>query len=136
MSWRFIDKHFTIFREFLEKNNFTIKEKLFSPKVFGDAYVILESSNTEIRLTKDRSMISVEMRGKFKENGTWYTLDTVLEFVDFIDHTKYDDYWESALAKLIINWFRKEICGDSEHFKLPRASRAIGVISRKKEQTA
>ncbi len=97
MSWRFIDKHFAIFREFLEKNNFTIKEKLFSPKVFGDAYVILESSNTEIRLTKDRSMTSVEMRGKFKENSIWFNLDTILEFMDFTEHMKYDDYWEYLL---------------------------------------
>ena len=106
MNWRFIDKHFSIFRNFLEKNHFAIKEKLFSPKSFGNAYIVLVTSNIEIRLTKDRDRISVEMRGKFDEfdkNSKWSNLDTILEFIGFIDHTKYPDHLDYSDYLLHLN---------------------------------
>jgi hypothetical protein len=103
MNWRFIDKHFYVFRDFLEKNHFTIKEKLYSPKVFGNAYAVLVSSNIEIKLVKDRDRISVEMRGWLEENSKWYGFGSILKLVGFTDHTKYVDHLEYSDYLLHLN---------------------------------
>ena len=75
-----IHKFVPAFDNLLQQHGFKTVEEIYRPEEFGNALIKMVSSDFQLRFTRDRSQVFVDIAPPATDR--WYKLEYVLEFVD------------------------------------------------------
>lgn len=81
MSELILEKMKHAFAFLVENHGFQVMEESYSPSTFGDAVIVLQSKQFELRIIRDRGQFFIDIRSS-QIIDDWHDLRRVLEFLN------------------------------------------------------